>query len=396
MMRRLLVVTLIVAAAAEATTEQMPDPVKSTGKDTLVYIGTHTSEGGKGIYLFRLQSAGTEVFQNVTLVPLGLVAETANPSHFELDTTRRRLFTVNEIEEFDGKPTGSVSAYTIDADGKLTLLNRRASMGARPCHVVLDHGGRHLLVANCASGTVTVMPVGADGSLGAAAKSIQIAAPSGASEVRDLVPCVVLDPASRFAFVCDPRSDRIVSYSFDVTRGELGSTALAAVTMKGGAGPRQMVFRQDGRFAYVLNERSSTVTILAYNPATGALAETQTVSTLPEYFDGPNAAGELHIHRSGKWLYASNVGHNSVVLFTIHPETGALTFVEEQGTGGKTPRQFGIEPSSKHLAISNRGSNTVLASRIDEGNGRLKPSGIFADVPAPAAIRFLPPQGAER
>jgi 6-phosphogluconolactonase len=118
----------------------------------------------------------------------------------------------------------------------------------------------------------------------------------------------------------------------------------------------------------------------------------QTISTLPEYFDGANVAGELHIHRSGKWLYASNVGHNSIVLFTIDAERGTLTFVEEQGTGGKTPRQFGIEPSSKHLAISNRDSDTVLASRIDEGNGRLKPSGIFADLASPAAIRFLPPQ----
>ncbi len=153
--------------------------------------------------------------------------------------------------------------------------------------------------------------------------------------------------------------------------------------------PRQIVFRQDGRFAYLLNEARSTITAFAHE--SGRLTQVQSVSTLPEYFEGDNAAGELYLHKSGKWLYASNVGHNSIVLFTVDQEKGTLTFVEEQGTGGKTPRQFGVEPASKHLAISNRDSGTVLASRIDEGNGRLKPSGIFANVPSPAGIRFLPP-----
>jgi 6-phosphogluconolactonase len=131
--------------------------------------------------------------------------------------------------------------------------------------------------------------------------------------------------------------------------------------------------------------------VLAYDGAAGKLAEVQTISTLPEYYDGANAAWELGIHRTGKWLYASNAGHNSIALFNVDAEKGTLTFVEEQGTGGKNPRHFGIEPSSKHLAISNVDSNTVLASRIDGGNGRLKPSGIFADLPAPACVRFLPP-----
>jgi 6-phosphogluconolactonase len=333
------------------------------------------------------------VFQNVTLVPLGLVAETDRPSHFELDIVRRRLFTVNQIDQFEGNPTGSVSGYAIDPDGKLTPLNRRASMGTRPCHLALDGDGRYVLVANCGSGTITVVPVGADGQLGAPGQPIQVVHGGSSPESHDLVTCVVLDPANRVVMVCDPLSDRIVSYSFDAARGALAATPLASIPLKTGARPRQLAFRQDGRFAYALNEQTSTVTVFTYDSVAARLTETQTISTLPEYFEGPNVAGELYIHRSGKWLYASNVGHNSVVLFTIHPETGMLTFVEEQGTGGRTPRQFGIEPSSKHLAIANRDSNTVLASRIDEGNGRLKPSGIFAEVPSPTAIRFLPPKG---
>jgi 6-phosphogluconolactonase len=368
---------------------QASDPVKGAGKDTLVYIGTHTSEKGQGIYLFRLQSAGSEVFQNVTLVPLGLAVETPSPTHFELDRPHRRLFTVNQIDQFEGKPTGAVSAYAINAAGLLTRLNQRSSLGTRPCDLVIDKDGRHLIVANCANGSIAVFPVADDGMLAEASQMIDVAQRDAAGAT-DRAPCVALDPANRFVFVCDPSSARIRSYMFDTERGKLTPTGQIATALKPGPTPRQMRFRHDARFAYLLNEQS-TVTVFAYDSTTGNLTEVQTVSTLPEYFDGANVSGELYIHRSGKWLYASNIGHNSIALFTIDAERGTLTFVEEQGTGGKTPRQFGIEPSSKHLAISNRDSHTVLASRIDEGNGRLKPSGIFADVPSPAAIRFLPP-----
>jgi 6-phosphogluconolactonase len=328
-----------------------------------------------------LQSAGTEVFQNVTLVPLGLAAETASPSVFEIDESRRVLFAVNEIDELDSKLTGAISAFAIGAAGKLTLLNQRPSMGTRPCALARDRSGRFVLVAHCGSGTVSVFPVASDGRLGDPAHT----GPASGQQA----PCVAVDPESRFAFVCEPAAHRLAVYKLDAATGAL--TAQAPLTLDAQASPRQIVFRPDGRFAYVLNQRPSTVTVFAYDASTGRMTNVQDVSTVPEYFDGPNAGGELHIHRTGKWLYASNVGHNSVVLFTTDFEKGSLTFVEEQGTGGRHPQHFGIEPSSKHLAISNRDSNTVLASRIDEGNGRLKPSGIFADVPSPASIRFLPP-----
>lgn len=381
----LLPLLLFSATFTSVVDRRQPSPESAmSSKDTLVFIGTH-GDTGKGIHVFRLQSAGTEVFQNVTLVPMGLAAETPNPTVFELDARRRVLFTVNEIEEFEGRPSGSVSAYVVDATGRLQLLNRRASMGTRPCHLVLDKDGRHVLVANCGSGSIAVFPVAADGSLGPATDSEHPAS----RQAR----CVTLDPASRFAFVCDAASDQVAVYSFDSERGQLTPKAPGAASLKAGAAPRQMVFRPDGRFAYVLNGNHSTITTFSYDDASGVLAEVQTVTTLPEYFDSANTAGELHIHRTGKWLYASNVGHNSVVLFTTDFEKGTLTFVEEQGTGGKKPLHFGIEPSSKHLAISNMDSGTVLASRIDDGNGRLKPSGIFAAVPSPASIRFLPPAG---
>jgi 6-phosphogluconolactonase len=358
-----------------------PTSASLPGNTTLVYVGTQTGAKAKGIYFFRLQTENLEVSQNITLVPLGLAAEAANPTHFAIDFKRRLLFAVNEVEDFGGKPTGSVSAFAVDpASGRLTLLNQQPSLGARPCRALLDKDNRHLLVANCGAGSIAVLPIGTDGRLGEATSTVQ---PGGA--------CLALDPANRHVFTCNPSADRIMTYRFDRAKGALAPGVPAFTSVKAGAVPRQMVFRPDGRFAYVGNERNSTITVFAYDAATGALSELQTVSTLPEYFDGPNSAAEVGMHPTGKYLYVSNRGHNSVVLFTIDQAHGTLTYIEEQGTGGKNPAHFGIEPSAKHLAIANQDSDTVLASRIDAGNGRLKPSGVFASAPSPVFVKFLPP-----
>ena len=364
--------------------------------ETLAYVGTYTRgrSPGRGIYLFRLQTENLEVSQNITLVPLGLAVETPNPSFIDLDVRRRLLFAVNEIDEFDDRPTGAVSAFSIDrTSGTLTLLNQRPSMGTGPCHLVLDKGNRNVLVANYGSGSVAVLPVGSDGRLGAATAAVQHSGKSIHPD-RQKGPhahCMTLDPANRFAFACDLGLDKVLSYRFDARQGKLTPNDPAFVSTRPGAGPRHMIFRPDGRFAYVVNELSSTVTAYAYDSNTGGLKDAQTVTTLPEYFDGANTGAEVGVHPSGRYLYVSNRGHNSVVLFAIDPQRGTLTYIEEQGTGGSTPRHFGIEPSAKHLAIANQDSNTVLVCRIDAGNGRLKPSGVFASVPSPVCVKFLPP-----
>jgi 6-phosphogluconolactonase len=366
------------------------DAKRSEGRQpTLVYVGTYTGAKSKGIYLFRLQTENLDVSQNITLVPLGLAAETPNPSFLEIDLGRRLLFAVNEVG-------GTVSAFSIDpAGGKLTLLNQRPSMGSGPCRLSLDRDGRHLLVANGGNGSVAVLPVGADGRLGEASDSVQHSGKSVNPERQKgpHVQGVTLDPGNRFAFACDLGLDKVLGYQYDAQKGKL--TKAAVTSIKPGAGPRQLVFRPDGRFAYVINELNSTVIAFKYDAATGGLTELQTISTVPEYYDGPNAAAELGIHPSGKFLYASNRGHNSVVLFGVDQDKGTLSYVEEQGTGGYKPRHFGIEPSAKHLAICNQDSDTVLACRIDAGNGRLKPSGVFATVPSPVCVRFLPPRKAD-
>ena len=362
----------------------MPEPQPPKGKKPAAGI-THVYVGGsKGIHLFVLQTSELEVSQNITLAPLGMGAEEP-VSFFELDVPRRLLFSVHELERPELRPGASVRAFAADPSGKLVLLNQRFTMGVGPCHLALDGQRRNLLVAN-RGGSVAVLPIAADGKLGEAS-DLQ-ARPKGGRPSG-----VAFDVASRFAFVCDPGLDQVGRYRFDAATGKLAPLSPTAVK----AGPRHLVFRPDGRFAYAVSEKSSTVTAFAYAPAEGTLTELQQVSTVPPYYDGPNAPGEVAVHPNGKFLYVSNRGHNSVVLFTIDAEKGKLTYVEEQGTGGKTPRHFGIEPSAKHMAICNQDSNTVLASRIDAGNGRLKPSGVFADVAGPTCVKFLPPpEGREK
>jgi 6-phosphogluconolactonase len=371
------------------------NPTLGLASATLVYAGTYTGPKSKGIYCFQLQAENPAVSQNITLVPLGLAAESANPSFLELDPKRRLLFAVNEIDKVEGKATGSVSAFAIDrGTGKLSLINQRPSMGTGPCHLALDKLRRWLVVANYGGGSVAVLPVAADGRLGEATSFIQHSGQS-VDPKRQRGPhahCITFDLENRFVFVCDLGLDKVLTYRFDAQQGKLSPADPAFTPTKAGAGPRHMVFRQDGRFAYVINEMNSTVNALSYDAKIGVLTELQTISTLPAYYQGPNSGAEIGIHASGKYLYASNRGNNTVVLFAIDALGGTLTYIEEQGTGGKIPRHFGIDPSSNYMAIGNQDSDTILACQIDPGNGRLKPSGVFASCPTPVCMKVLPPE----
>jgi 6-phosphogluconolactonase len=356
---------------------------------TLVYVGTNTARTkSKGIYVFRLQTENLEVSQNITLVPMGLAAEAENPSFLELDFKRRILYAVNQISK------GAVSAFKIDSDtGKLTLLGRRDTKGASPCHLALDQTGRHLAVGHFDGGTVAILPVAADGQPGDPTDAVEHTGKSidPKAQTGPHPHCSAFSPDNQFVFVCDMGLDKIMRYKFDAAMGKLTPGDPPFIATKPGAGPRHMVFRPDGRFVYVVNSINSTVDAYSYDASAGMLKPIQNISTLPGYYDGPNSAAEIDVHPSGKWLYVSNRGNNTVVLFEIDAANGALTYIEEQGTGGNTPRHFGIQPNAKHMVIANQDTHTLLACRIDSGNGRLKPSGVFAEAPSPTCAKFLPP-----
>jgi 6-phosphogluconolactonase len=353
----------------------------------LVYVGTYTGEKSKGIYVYGMDLA------TGSLTPMGLAAETPNPTFLDIDPKHRFLYAVNEIERFEGKAAGAVSSFSIDpATGKLTFLNQRSSGGSGPCHILLDRTGKNALVANYGGGSVAVLPIEKDGKLGEASAFIQHQGRSIHPE-RQTGPrahCMIMDAQNRFALACDLGLDKVLIYKFDAKKGTLVPNDPAFASIKAGSGPRHVTFSPNGRHAYVLNELQPTIVVFDYDAKRGVLNEAQTISTVPDDFKGTNYGAEIEVHPSGKFLYASNRGHDSIAIFAIDPKKGTLTLVEHQPTQGKTPRHFGIDPTGKYLLAANQDSNSIVVFGIDAENGRLKPTGQVLELGAPVCVKFMP------
>jgi len=348
-----------------------------------VYVGTYTSGASEGIYLFELDRVSG------ALEPKGLAAKTANPSFLALGPGNRRLYAVGELDA-----NGGVSAFAVDAaTGKLELLNRQPSGGRGPCHLCVDPSGRHVLVANYSSGSAAVLPIASDGSL-AEPRSVVQHEGSGPDPKRQQGPhahSVHLDAAGRFAFVADLGLDRIFIYRFDASKGTLGPHDPPSAHMAPAAGPRHLAFHPSGRYVYVNNEMGCTVTAFKYDAERGTLSELQVIGTLPEDWREPNTTAEILVHPSGKFLYCSNRGHDSIAIFTIDPTTGRLTAAGHQSTSGATPRNFGIDPAGQWLIAANQKSDTLQVFRIASESGRLEPAGSPVPVPTPVCVKFVTP-----
>ncbi len=356
-----------------------------------VFIGTYTAprSESQGIYLYRFDP------ETGRLTPQGLAGEAKNPSFLAVHPSGRFLYAVNEVADFAGQKTGAVSAFAIDwPGGKLSLLNQQPSGGDAPCHIIIDAAGKHALVANYSGGSIEVLPIGADGKLGEPGTLIRHKDPEpGAKPKRSHCHSINLDAAQRFAFVADLGLDRVFFYRFEAATGKLTSNDPAAVALAGKAGPRHFAWHPLGRFAYVINELNSTVTAFSYDAGQGSLRETQTLSTLPEGFAGTNDCAEMQVHPSGKFLYGSNRGHDSIAIFEIDQATGRLKALGYESTQGKTPRNFAIDPTGQYLLAANQDSNTIVVFRIDGQTGLLKATGQKIDVPAPVCVRFVSPMG---
>jgi 6-phosphogluconolactonase len=353
-----------------------------------VYVGTYTEEGSKskGIYAYRFDPTTTEI------TAIGLVAETINPSFLAVHPNHRFLYAVNEVGKYNDQSGGAISAFAIDrVTGKLTLLNQVPSRGADPCYVTLDRTGKYVLVANYTGGSVAVIPVLEDGRLGEASAFVQYQG-HGRNPERQEGPhphSIDLSPDNHFALVDDLGLDQVIAYRFDGAKGSLTANPLASIKVEPGAGPRHLAFHPSGKFAYVINEMQSTVTVFAYDAAGGALHSLQTISTLPKGFTGHNDAAEVQVNPSGKFLYASNRGHDSVAVFAIGRRSGTLTPVENVSPGGKIPRSFAIDPTGSFLFAANQKSDNVVVFRIDARTGRLTPTGQMLEAAAPVCVTFL-------
>ena len=354
------------------------------GRELNLYVGTYTSGKSEGIYIYRM-NLNTGELKSLKAI------KTINPSFLAIDGSKRNLYAVNEVSEFAGKSSGAVSAFAIDTkSGDLNFLNQQPSLGANPCHVIVDRTGRFVLVANYTGGSVAVLPILHDGSLGPATDLVQHKG-SSVDRKRQEGPhahCITPDGSNRYAFATDLGLDKILIYQFDANQGKLLPNREPWVRLKPGAGPRHFSFHPSGRFAYVINELNSTVTAFAYDPAAGTLMEIQTLSTLPKNYAGANSCAELVVSSSGRFLYGSNRGHNSIVSFAIDEHTGKLMHLEHVSTQGSTPRNFTIDPTGAFLLVANQDSDTIITFLVDPASGRLKSAPGVAEVPSPVCLVF--------
>jgi 6-phosphogluconolactonase len=351
-----------------------------------VYLGTYTRTESKGIYLAKLDLATGR------LSTPELVAEVKNPTFLAFHPSHKFLYAIGEIADFEGKKTGAVSALAIDPQSsRLTLLNQQTSQGVGPCHVAVDASGRCALVANYGGGSVSCLPIGADGRLSPATAAIQHHG-SSINPKRQAAPhahSINVDPANRFAFVADLGLDKVLVYRLDPAAGTLVANDPPSVSLKPGAGPRHLAFHSSARYAYVINELDSTVTVFAYDAQRGALKVIQNISTLPADVTVANFPAEVQIHPSGRFLYGSNRGHDSIAMFALDEATGKLTFLGCESTQGKHPRNFGIDPSGRYLLAANMETNNVVVFRIDAQTGKLQPTGSTIELPMPSCVKFL-------
>ncbi len=357
-------------------------------KSPTVCVGTYTeSEGStsEGMYVYRMDPAsGTLTFERV-------VKGVPNPSFLEIHPQHGFIYAVNEVGNFAGQPGGGVSAFSVNSSVELNVvnaLNAQLSHGADPCYISIEHTGRFALVANYGSGSVAMLPIRTDGQLGPATDMIQHSGSSSHPE-RQAGPhahCILPDPTNRFAVAADLGADKLLIYQMDLENGKLHKHA--EVQVQPGAGPRHLTFHPKGRYAYLINELNSTLNAYRYDSNSGTFEELQTICTLPSDFKSGNLCADIHISPNGKYLYASNRGHDSIAFFFIDENRGTLTCQSHTSTGGQEPRNFAIDPSGSFLLAANQKSDNIVTFKIDPDTGQLSTTGHEVEISMPVCVKF--------
>jgi 6-phosphogluconolactonase len=372
---RLLLVVLLCGLWAQAA-----EPVYQ------VFVGTYTDkQQSKGIYRFRFNTADGKASAPE------LSAETENPSFLAVDPSAKHLYAVNEVSN-RGKSEGGVTVFDIDGT-RLKQTQEITSLGADPAYIAVDNSGHYVLVANYTGGNVAVFPIGKDGKLGDHSAFVQHKG-SSVNKERQAGPhahSIQMSRDNHFALSADLGLDEVLVYEFNPHVGTLTAANPAFAKVAPGAGPRHVAFSPDGKYVYVTNEMTSTVTVFAYNKRTGKMHEMQTVSTLPvdsKVVD--NSTAEITVDRKGKYLYVSNRGEDSIAQFSIEPMDGKLTFVHRIPTGGKMPRFFTLDPTGKWMFAANQETNDIFVFKVDEESGRLTPTGQKIEIGAPVSLVFVP------
>lgn len=348
-----------------------------------IYIGTYTSGTSEGIYVADFDSSSGAIGN------LRVAVKTENPSFLAKHPTLPVIYAVGEmVKEPDGDG-GTVSAFRMEESGGLAPINRASSVGAGPCHVAVAPSGKHVAVANYSGGSTALLPIDDTGALGKASAFIQHEGSSVNAERQEgpHAHSVTFDASGKYLVVADLGIDKLAIYRYDVGTGALKAIDTPAV-LKPGAGPRHTKFHPKLPVIYSVNELDSTVTAFAFDVASGATKELQTITTLPSKFVGMNTTAEIRVHPSGQFMYASNRGHDSIAVFGVERASGKLSAKGQTSTGGSTPRNFNVEPSGKYLIVANQKSDSVVTFSIDGKTGALKQVGEPLSVPVPVCVLF--------
>lgn len=352
-------------------------PLWIAAQEQLLYVGTYTTEGSEGIYVFKFNT------QTGALTRVSTMGGIQNPSFLAISPDKSRLYAVSEIDP------GVVNSYRINPQsGKLSLLNIRPANGVWPCHIAVDKTGKNVLVGNYGSGNLCLLPIKADGSLGEPGPTLQHTGKGANPERQEKahVHSINIAPNNRDVFVADLGIDKIMAYTLDASKGTLQPGNPPFIQVKPGAGPRHFAFHPKKKFAYAILELDCTVGVYRYEK--GALKAVQTISTLPDDFNGKNTCADIHISPDGKFLYGSNRGHHSIVMYRINQKTGELTLVGHQSVLGETPRNFTIDPSGNFLLVANQDTDNIQVFRRDKKTGKLTHVAEGAKVSMPVCLLF--------
>lgn len=349
-----------------------------------VYIGTYTDAKTKGIYVADFDSATGKLGEP------RLAAELKQPSFLEIHPNGKHLLAVGETPDFNGQKSGSISSFAITgAGGELTLINQQTTGGTAPCHISLDPKGRYAFIANYGGGSVAAYPVQKDGRLLPSSGFVQHMGSSVLPrQAQPHAHSIKMDPTKKFVMAADLGLDKLLIYKLG-TAGELVPHDPAFAKLAPGAGPRHFAFHTSGKYCYVLNEIQSTVTVFAYDGTKGSFSELQSITTLPKDFKGNSSTAEIVVHPTGKFVYASNRGHDSIAVFGVDSQTGKLTHMGNTPSGGKTPRNFNVDPSGRWLLAGNQSTHNIAVFSINPDTGELTATGQSVSVGSPVCIRFL-------
>lgn len=378
---------VVLNACSEGTSveeQSNEEPMNSS----YLYIGTytkyppHASGNAEGIYVYKMNT------ETGALDSVGMIANIVNPSYLAIHPNKQLLYAINEHGADANNPTGAVSAFTIDEDTKqLTIIDTESVGGDAPCHISFDATHSFILTANYVGGNVAVLPISSDGRLEEVSANIKHQ--GSGTHPRQAAPHAhffAFEPNGTYAVAVDLGLDQVLKYEL-TPEGQLAQSAQPFYETAAEAGPRHLIFSTKGDVVYILNELNSTIEVGKVE--NGQAENIQTLSTLPEGYEGEGNCAAIKLHPNGKYLYASNRrDHHSIAVFEIQ-EDGTIQSIQHISTKGDAPRDFEIDPSGQFLLAANQNSDNIITFKIDQNTGKLIDTGLETKVPTPVCIKFL-------